>query len=277
MDNLILSEINIYPVKSLGGISLSSSMTLKRGLQFDRRWLIVDKNNVFITQREYPLMALIATSLNIDGIVLTDKRNPSNYFTLPFEVNEGNAFDVVIWNDTVKAVHWNADADKWISDFLGDDFRFVYMPEYSERKVNPKFRINDEIVSFADGYPFMVIGQESLNELNRRLEIPLPMNRFRPSFVFTGGNAFAEDHWKIIKIGNAEFRGTKLCERCPITTTNQETAERGKEPLKTLATFRAVQQRILFGQNFVSVKEGQVKLGDKIIVQETADFWPADE
>lgn len=143
------------------------------------------------------------------------------------------------------------------------------MPETEKRIVDKerKYVDDEQLVSFADGYPFLIIGQSSLDDLNKRLASPVPINRFRPNFVFTGGDAFEEDNWKDFFIGNLKFRAVKPCDRCVITTTNQETAERNEEPLKTLSTFRKFGNKVLFGMNVISYSTGAVSVGDKINLQ----------
>jgi uncharacterized protein len=260
----LLTQINIYPVKSLGGISLGQAIAGERGFQYDRRWMITDTGNVFITQREVHSMALIRTALSADGIVLYKKDNAEDAITIPYEIAEGEAVQATIWNDICTALHYNKHADEWLSDALSFNCKLLFMPEYSGRLVDPKFASGNEPVSFADGYPYLIIGENSLQDLNNRLEEALPMNRFRPNLVFSGGQAFCEDKWHKITIGNVEFCALKPCSRCQITTINQDTGMSSKEPLKTLATFRQVNNNILFGMNLIAVTKGEVKVGDYI-------------
>lgn len=265
---LTLSEIFVYPIKSLGGISLFEAVVEPRGLQFDRRMMLVDNNGNFITQRIYPQMALFKTSIIDNKLIVTySKSNQS--IQLPL-IAEENSFlqkiKVRIWDDLCNASIISDEANEFFSDLIGIKCSLVFMPEDEKRIVDPnKKYINDEhIVSFADGYPFLIIGQSSLNELNRRLETPIPVNRFRPNFVFTGGKAFEEDQWKNFQIGGIKFKAVKPCARCVITTTDQQTAERSNEPLKTLATFRRDGNKVLFGMNLVAYNSGKIKIEDKI-------------
>ncbi len=263
----LITQINIYPVKSLGGISVNHAVTTARGFQYDRRWMITDDNNVFITQREVHAMALIRTAFNPDGILLYQKENPANCITIPYEIAEGESVQTTIWNDKCTAIHYNKRADEWLTEALSFKCKLLYMPDYSNRPVNPIYAKENEQVSFADGYPYLIIGENSLQDLNNRLEEPLPMNRFRPNLVFSGGNAFCEDNWHDINIGNIKFRALKPCMRCQITTINQENGVPSKEPLKTLATFRQVNNNILFGMNLLAVTAGEIKVGDAINLQ----------
>ena len=183
---------------------------------------------------------------------------------IPFNISKSKAITVLIWDDTCSALLVGKGTDKWFSEALGVECRLVYQPDETHRAVDNKYSIKNELVSFADGYPFLIIGQASLDDLNSRLDEPLPMNRFRPNIVFTGGGSFQEDEMKKFKIGNITFYGIKPCARCVITTTNQETAERLYEPLKTLATYRKVENKVLFGMNLLHEGDGEIKIGDKI-------------
>jgi uncharacterized protein YcbX len=260
---LTLSEINIFPVKSLGGISLQSSEVEVRGLKYDRRWVLVDETNTFFTQRDFPEMALIKVSIQEGGLQLQHKLKAIEPLFVPFEFEYSAKEKVVIWDDTVTAEFYDDNIDEWFSEILGIKCHLVKMPESTKRVVDQKYTEN-KIVSFADGYPFLIIGQSSLDDLNSRLETPLPMNRFRTNFVFTGGKAFEEDYWKKFKIGEVKFEAVKPCARCVITTTNQETAERLYEPLLTLSKYRKIGNGVMFGMNVVCHSFGRINLGDQI-------------
>jgi uncharacterized protein YcbX len=144
------------------------------------------------------------------------------------------------------------------------DLDLVVMPESSHRKMDPRYAVQGESVSFADGMPYVMIGQASLDELNQRLEVPISMDRFRPNLVFSGGEAYAEDQFKQLQIGEVEFQVVKPCARCVLITVNQQTGEKGKEPLATLATYRTVNNKVYFGQNAVALAPGIVRVGDPI-------------
>lgn len=265
MKYLLLSEINIYPVKSLGGISLQSSVVEERGLKYDRRWLLVDENGIFMTQRDFPQMALIELSLLENNLVANHKTDSSfQAISIPLKFFSEERVDVVIWNDKCNAVPIGNEYDDWFSAALKTKCRLVFMPDDERRIVEKKYITGDKIVSFADAYPFLIIGQSSLDDLNSRLDTKLPMNRFRTNFVFTGGNAFEEDNWKDFSIGAVKFRAVKPCARCVITTTDQETAVRASEPLKTLSTYRNFGNKVLFGMNLIADSFGVINSGDKI-------------
>lgn len=265
MKDLKLSEIWIYPVKSLGGIRLQSSAVKEKGLPYDRRWMLVDENGTFMTQRVHPKMALFALAINDHHLTI---RHQNDSIDLPLNPSITTPQQpVIIWNDTVAAHEVSQEHSQWFSDRLALKCRLVYFPEENPRAVDPAYKVNDEHVSLADAYPFLIIGQQSLDDLNTRLTDPVPMNRFRPNFVFTGGESYEEDTWRNFSIGANRFVGVKLCARCVLTTVNQVTAEKGKEPLRTLSGYRTRNNKVLFGQNLVALDHGVIKVGDSITVQ----------
>lgn len=270
---MYLSEINIYPIKSLAGISLESSKIERRGLEFDRRWLLIDEKNKFLTQREFPKMATIKPEILNDGLRVSCGEDE---LLIPFEPRTGATETVKIWSNRCKAKIYESEVNEWFSDVLQTNCKLAVMPEETRRKVDYFYKVNnDDHVSFADAYPFLLIGENSLADLNSRLKANLPMNRFRPNFVVTDSEGFAEDSWKKIKIGENIFHVVKPCARCVMTTIEQTTGEKqGVEPLKTLASFRvpkrSVKKKILFGQNLIAENAGDVlRVGDKIEVLET--------
>ncbi len=261
---LTISEINIYPVKSLRGISVNSAKVTDRGFQHDRRWMLIDNFGNFMTQREYPQMAFINVEIWEDSLKVYHRERNISPLYIPLKLKKSKTVSVPIWDDTCDALIVGKEFDLWFSKALEVECTLVYQPDETKRLVDNKYEPSNKPVSFADGYPFLIIGQASLDDLNSRLEIKLPMNRFRPNLVFTGGEANQEDKMKKFKIGNITFYGVKPCERCVITTTNQETAERLHEPLKTLATYRKFENKVLFGMNLTHDGNGIVNVGDKI-------------
>lgn len=267
---LELSEIWVYPVKSLGGISLQDAQVTDRGLEFDRRWLLVDQDGRFLSQREYPGLALFRPEVVQGNLNISHKEllESINIPLLPVFMDSTAKIKVTVWDDTIDAFEVSSDVTEWFTKLLGFSARLVYMPDESERKLDPDYAISgDEITSFADAYPFLIIGQSSLDDLNGRLETKVPMNRFRPNFVFTNGEAFEEDAWREFKIGNVSFVGVKPCDRCVMTTVDQEKGViSGKDPLKTLAQYRNFGNKVLFGQNVIGLGLGTVSVGDEIRV-----------
>lgn len=263
---MTLSEIWVYPVKSLGGIRLTKAITEERGLQYDRRWMIIDQENVFITQRAHLKMALIDVALLEEGLKIFLRADPDDFVLVPYEPVTALPVTVQVWDDTAEALTVSDEADAWLSRQLDLNLRLVVMPDSTERKADPRYAQHNENVSFADGFPYLVISQASLDDLNGRLAEPIEMRRFRPNFVITGTEAFAEDQWKHITIGKLRFEVVKPCARCVLTTINPETAEKGAEPLKTLATYRRNGNKILFGQNVTARDAGEIKVGDRLTV-----------
>lgn len=267
---LELSEIWVYPVKSLGGISLQEAQITDRGLELDRRWLLVDDSGLFLSQREHPELALFRPEIVGDFLRITHRIN-SESIDIPLRPifsDAASKIQVTVWDDTIDAFEVSQMATEWFTKQIGFSVRLVYMPDESQRKLDPDYTITgDEITSFSDAYPFLIIGQASLDDLNGRLEVKVPMNRFRPNFVFTNGDAFEEDNWREFKIGNVPFVGVKPCDRCVMTTIDQEKGMiSGKDPLKTLAQFRNFGNKVLFGQNLIGLGLGTVKVGDTVRV-----------
>ncbi|WP_257669633.1 MOSC domain-containing protein [Parapedobacter tibetensis] len=264
---LTISELYSYPIKSLGGVALSHAAVTDRGFEYDRRWMLIDEHNRFLTQREYPHMALLNVEITEAGLLV---RHPDKgHVIVPFKPALQVELPVQVWNDTCIGILVNPDLDSWFSDALGITCSLVFMPETTHRQVDQRYAPDGFITSFADGYPFLMIGQASLDDLNSRMEEPLNMDRFRPNMVFTGGNPFEEDLMKHIQLSNIDFYGVKRCARCVVTTINQQTAKKAKEPLKTLASYRSKNKKILFGQNLIHQGTGVVRIGDTMQVLST--------
>lgn len=271
---LTISGLHIYPIKSLGGISVDTATITPRGLQNDRRWMLIDANNRFLTQRDFPQIALLQVGLTEDGLTVHHKKNAGSGLFIPHALPQ-NAEKVIvqIWDDVCEAQVANKKIAEWFSEALNMRCRLVYMPDTTNRMVDKTYVANNEITSFSDAYPFLMIGQSSLDELNSRLMEPLPMNRFRPNIVFTGGKPFEEDSLEEFVINGIEFFGVKLCDRCVVTTINQNDAVKGKEPLKTLATYRMKNNKIYFGQNLLHKGSGAISIGDRIEVRKIKESF----
>jgi uncharacterized protein len=270
MKQLLLSEIWVYPVKSLGGIRLNSAKVFEKGLEFDRRWMLVDENGVFMTQRLHARMALFKLALNGSELIIQYRYKPSPGIVFPSIVLDTNArasgqvFKAIIWHDEVDVLEVDPRVSEWFSSLMELNCRLVTFPESNPRPVDAAYHVNHEHVSLADAYPFLIIGQSTLDDLNSRLKDPVPMNRFRPNFVFTGGEPYEEDQWRNFAIGSNRFIAVKPCARCNLPTINQDTAEKGFEPLLTLSGYRKKENKVLFGQNLVSVDHTSVTVGDRL-------------
>ena len=265
-----ISQLFIYPIKSLGGISVETIPVTDRGFQYDRRYMLVDENNRFLTQREYPVMALLQTVIDGNDLLVHHKKTIDLKLRLPLmPVHEGEVTTVQVWEDICDAIYISPLADEWFSERIGISCRLVYMPETSRRQVDERYALKDDITSFADGYPILMIGQSSLDDLNSRMKEALPINRFRPNIVFTGGRPFEEDTMEHFIINGIHGYAVKPCARCVITTTDQETGNTGKEPLRTLASYRRVNNEVWFGQNVLTEGNGFISVGDSIEIIKT--------
>lgn len=264
-----VSALNIYPVKSLGGFSVTSAKIAATGFEHDRRWMLVDRNGMFMTQRKIAAMALLQTAIIPEGLYIAHKHFPEKNITIPFITSGHCTKKVQVWDDVCDAWCYNDPAmDAWFNEMLNIDCELVYMPDSTKRLAEAPYAKNNEITSFSDAYPFLIIGQASLDELNSRLQTPVPMDRFRPNIVFTGGTPFIEDNWKHFTINDVTFYGVKTCSRCVVTTIDQQTTVASKEPLRTLATYRGVNNKIKFGMNLLHKGDGMIKVGEKIKVLE---------
>lgn len=265
---LKLSEIYIYPVKSLGGIHLDVANITTRGLENDRRFMLIDEKGRFMSQREHPQLAIFQTKIEDTFLKVTHKKTGQILSINLSSNSQLTPLSVTIWDDETSAIEVSNDASLWFTQILEIPTRLVYMPEESQRKTDPQYSLTgEEITSFSDGYPILIIGQSSLNDLNNRLANPVNINRFRPNFVFTDGEPFEEDNWHEFAVGNIRFFGVKPCARCIMTTIDQETGEKkGKEPLLTLNKYRKAGNRILFGQNVLISQLGTVSVGDDVTV-----------
>ena len=263
-DSLIIQDLYIYPIKSLRGIRVAEAKVEERGFNLDRRWMLIDESGKFISQRTFPIMALLSVEIGEDSLTVFHVSNPEESIEILFEEEVEEKVSVTVWDDEVPAKRVSAEIDEWFSKVLGINVSLVKMPLSTERKVDPRYAVNGESVSFADGMPYLLIGQKSLMDLNNKLQEPIPMNRFRPNIVFSGGEPFIEDSLKEIRIGEVKFQIVKPCARCVMTTIDQATGTKAAEPLKTLASYRKVGNKIFFGQNVVALSEGTIKVGDEL-------------
>jgi len=270
MADMIISQLWIYPIKSIKGIAIEHAQLEKRGFQYDRRWMLVDSNNRFISQRLYPKLALIEPELADFGLSVRAPDMP--VLIIPYPDQQIELYDemeVICWDDQITAHHINTAIDNWFSEFLGIDCQLVYMPDSSLRPVDPEYAKNDDIASFSDGFPNLIISEASLDDLNRRVDIELTINRFRPNIVISGCEPYAEDTLGHFKVNQIEFFAVKPCSRCVITTVNPETGEKeSREPLETLAKFRKKDRKVFFGQNLLHklnfTSGNQIRVGDKL-------------
>lgn len=263
-----LSDIIIYPVKSLAGIHLKKSLVQKKGLQYDRRWMLLGEDGKFITQRQVPEMALIITEVNDGGLSFKHAKRDFGKVEIPIDWKGEESKEVMVFDDKMMARSISEEASAWFSRVFGFNCELVRIEDDAIRQ-NTKGK-PDKNVSFADSQSFLIIGESSLADLNSKLETPILMNRLRPNFVFSGGDPFVEDTWGNYKIGEVEIENVKPCGRCILTTVDQELGKKtSAEPLRTMSTYRKDGNKILFGmlgRVAEGQEEGYVKVGDEIKV-----------
>jgi uncharacterized protein len=261
-----VTGINIYPVKSCRGIALSRARLTRTGFEHDREWLIVQPNGRFVTQREQPRLALIRPELHDETLTLNAPELDPLQLSL---THDGASVQVQCWKDTCAAIDAGEIAAAWITQFLGQPHRLVRFDPAHDRRSDPAWTGDIQAYAqFSDAFPWLLISQASLDDLNARLATPLPMNRFRPNIVVDGLGAFEEDRVRELTVGTVALRPVKPCTRCAITTTDQERGVRtGEDPLRTLRTFRLDRQLkgVTFGQNLI-MREG---VGEWLAVGDT--------
>ena len=283
---LRVTALYVYPVKSCRGLAVESALVDARGFAGDRRYMVVDAQGQFLTQRVHPRMALIETALTAENLTLSYPsrgsvsvslsgfRSPVSGIDSPVSALRSPVYSVSVWKDSVTADDCGEAPAQWLGDFLGLSCRLVraglaYSRPIPRRKIPAGLQGPDgspHEVSFADAFPFLVIAEESLADLNARLDAPVPMDRFRPNLVVAGGAPYAEDTWSRFRIGEVVFHGATRCGRCVVTTTDQLPADRAQEPLRTLASYRRdAEGAMMFGRNLIhETKTGRVSVGDAV-------------
>jgi uncharacterized protein len=264
---LFLKEITIYPIKSLGGITLLQAVAQSRGLQFDRRWMLVDEQNVFITIREERNLVALETAFEANCLRVTDREQRRPPVEIPFDMDYFGRTEANIWSDTVQSLVACDSINEWFSFVIQKKCKLVYMPDDALRKLDPDHAAPGDIVSFADSYPFLLIGTKSMEELNSRLKKPIEVSRFRPNFVVETDRAFEEDEWSEFAIGNNLFRAVKPCARCVVPTIDIATGKSSSEPTRTLAGYRSANNNVYFGENCTLLEgNSQVRVNDRVEV-----------
>ena len=262
-----LSNLTYYPIKACRGFDVAESQVERMGLANDRRMMVVTPAGEFLTQREYPRLALVTPAVKNGMVTLS----APNFDSLQFGIQStGTPTSVNIWKSKdVSAIDQGEESAQWLSDWLGVSVRLVHVADGFKRKLNPAYAINtDDHTGFADGYPILIISEESLLDLNSRLDSAVPMNRFRPNIVVKGCDPFAEETWKRIRIGGVEMALVKPCARCMVTTIDKDTLAKSKEPLKTLNTYRKQELGVIFGMNAIPLNEGEVNVGMNVEILE---------
>jgi uncharacterized protein YcbX len=264
-----LSAIHVFPVKSCAPLVLSDAVVETRGLALDRRWMIIDAAGKFATGRQHARLTLIRGQPNGSGIELTAPNMPALHVDAP---THGERIDTAVWGTAVTPLLASTEAHRWISAFLGSPHRLVHMDAACARPMKAgydgRYGVDSDEVSFADGFPLLLISQASLALLNSKLAQPVPMLRFRPNLVVSGTSPHAEDQWRRIRVGECEFDVLKPCTRCVFTTVDFErgTRDPSGEPLRTLTTYRRSPDGVTFGQNLIPRRLGRVRVGDTVEV-----------
>lgn len=263
MPTVTVSELYIHPVKSLQGIAVKEITLDKFGAEFDRRWMVVDQQGQFITQRQIAAMATLSTAMLDGQLQLKDSDGASLLVASASDI----AQPVVVWDDTVIANDCGDEVACWLSERLATPCRLVHMPKTTDRLVSPKYSGGKNTVGFADGFPLMLISQPSLDAINSRLEEPIIMARFRPNIVVEGCEAFAEDQWQGLHNDSLQLDIVKPCSRCVMPSLDPITGQRHKTLNRVLASFRRRDGEIYVGQNMVVQAGNTVAVGDLLTVE----------
>ena len=256
-----VSALYVYPIKACRGIRVAEAVVAARGFEADRRWMIVDAQGTCVTQREVARLSQVSTALDNERIFVSAQG--FSPLAIP-RAHHAPPRRVRVWRDELLACP-HPEGSAWFSEFLGAPHELVHMADSEHRAVDPERSRAGDIVSFADGYPFLLISEASLADLNARLAQPITMDRFRPSIVVTDTEPFAEDQFTNVRLGALSFRGVKRCDRCSVTTIDPVTGKQGKEPLRTLASYRLEDQKVWFGMNMIHDQTGVLRVGDAVI------------
>ncbi len=263
-----VASLHIYPVKSCRAVDLDAAEVVSTGFRHDRHWMVVDRNGAFLSQRNHPEMATIRPRLTADALVVECDGHPP--LEVPRETSRLPSRQVTVWSDTGPAIGEGRTAADWFSAVLGVECELVRQPDHEPRPIDPTFARPGDRVSYADGFPFLLISQASVDGLNRRLDTPVGADRFRANIVVDGCRPHAEDDWSDVEIGGVVLRTAKPCARCVVITTDQRDGSRSPAPLHALAGYRMVSGKVLFGQNLVHRTTGWIRVGDEVRVQDRA-------
>jgi uncharacterized protein YcbX len=267
MSNTV-KDILIYPIKSLAPISVAEGKVRRKGLKQDRKWMLVDQENKFISQRTYPQLTQIKVGLTETAITLSHNENK---IEVPLREKNGNIYEVEIWDHTVEAYEVSEALNRWFSSILDSETKLVKMGKVSKREKKFLRAPWKSKVSFADGYPYLIIGTASLDLLNHKLKTPISIDRFRGNIIINTEKAHVEDNWETIIIGNAVFKMIKPCTRCKVITIDQQTGIASDEPISTLSSYRKFENKINFGMNAICIEKGEIRKGDSTILMKDSN------
>ena len=269
VDNIRVTGINIYPIKSTAGISMDACAVEAQGLAMDRRWMVVDENGGCLTGREFPILTQIRSRIDEEGLTIAAPDSDEMRISIPAE--SAPVKSVTVWGDECRALSAEAAVDTWFTELLDSRCHLVYMGDARQRPVNIDYSRTGDSVSFADGYPLLLISEASLADLNNRLSESVSMARFRPNVIVSGCEAYAEDGWRSICVGETGFDGAENCPRCVFTTIDPDNGAKHprQEPLRTLSSYRrAADGGVLFGQTLIPRRMGTVRVADVVTVDD---------
>jgi len=257
-----VKEIYIYPIKSLAGISCQEALAEEMGFENDRRWMLIDADNQMITQREHRIMSQFYPQISGEKISITFQ-DQKHEFSIQEHLD--HSIEVNVWDDKSEVIEVNASTSKWFSEHLGFECKLVKIIKNGDRKHESSKLKETFNVSLADGYPYLMIGSQSLDFLNEKLTDKITVLRFRPNLVISTETPHEEDDFTTFKIGEVNFKNIKTCERCIMVNNDPDNGKLKKEPLKTLSKYRVVNNSVLFGTNVVSLNSGIISVGDEIV------------
>lgn len=257
-----VKEIYIYPIKSLAGISCQNALAEEMGFENDRRWMLIDAENQMITQREHRIMSQFYPQIS-DGKISITFQDQKHEFSIDEHLD--NSIAVNVWDDKSEVIEVNKSTSKWFSQHLGFECKLVKIIKNGDRKHESSKLKETFNVSLADGYPYLMIGSQSLDFLNEKLADKITVLRFRPNIVISSQSPHEEDDFTTFKIGEVQFKNIKPCGRCIMVNNDPDNGKLKKEPLKTLSKYRNVNNSVLFGTNIVSLNSGIINVGDEIV------------
>jgi len=273
---ITVSNLVVYPVKSMAGVELSQAELIDTGFRFDRSWMVIDDNDRFLTQRQHPEMALVrAEPVTGDtgqpGLVLTVPGEAPVSVPLVRDDDRDRVIPVDIWGETVDAVDQGPEAAKILTRYLDRPARLVFLAEHAPRHLGPSYPAPPGIhVGFADSAPLHLLSEASFRDLNGRLDTPVRIDRFRANIIVSGTDAFAEDSWRRVRVGDVELLIVKDCIRCQVINVDQQTGEKEIDPLETLGSYRSGPIGPRFGRKVVHDRRGMIRVGDRVEVLEAA-------
>lgn len=265
---LKVSELLYYPIKSLAGISTSQMHLLKRGPEFDRRMMLIDQQNNFLSQRKYPQLSILGVAHKNHSFFISDPNGQLPELVIPENpLNEGPIIEAQLWDDKCSVIAFDQEANLWFTEYLKSPVQLVYQPPFSLRPVDSRYGLPDDEVSLSDGYPYLVVTTASLIKIKEWTGLEYTMERFRPNIIIDNQLAFEEDYWNTITIAGVPFRLPKKCARCKIITIDPKTAKIDRDYTTLLAPYRMIDHQLIFGKNACIDEFGvKINIGDEVVI-----------